>query len=518
MKNIRIKTHIVLALAVVFTGMVIFVPHTVTAQDEIVVGVASSPETMNPHGDDSDANLGVMANIYEGLVKRVGAEGEIKPALATDWEKLGPKKWRFWLREGVTFHNGNEFTWEDVKFTFNHLADDEVSDFTSFGKSVASIEKVDGDPWVIDITTTRPIPYFLSNLHQIFVLDKESTENRTPGEVAARGIGTGPYKFVEWEEGSYLQLEAYENYWGEVPPIKNATLKPVVESSTRLAALLTGEIDIMFGVPVQLYESIETNPKLKTITRPSRRSIFLGISNEPDLPTSDLKVRKAMYMAINEQEIINKLMRNHAKPAAQIPDPPTFGYNPDLGRMDYNPERARELLEEAGYGDGFEITLWCTTDRYIQDEQIGQAVVKYLQKVGIDAELNAIPKAIYWGKLKDKEPDFYMLGWFDGAFSFTRTALKLLHTPDPEQGYGVWNGAGFSYPEVDEVLEESIDMADEEKRLQTLQKVNRMYMEKVAIIPLHYQQQIYAVQEDAGINFTPRPDKWPIFWEISFEE
>jgi peptide/nickel transport system substrate-binding protein len=517
MKKLNFKTSLVLLFALTFLVGTVFVPGLAADKDKIVVGVSSPPETMNPHGDDSDANLGVMADIYEGLVKRVGAEGEIKPALATKWEKVSPKKWRFWLREGVTFHNGNEFTWEDVKFTFEHLANNKVSDFTSFGKAIESIETVDGDPWVIDITTTRPIPYFLSNMHQIFVLDKESTESRTPGEVAAKGIGTGPYKFVDWQEGSLLKLEAYEDYWGEVPPIKTAILKPVVESSTRLAALLTGKIDIMFGVPVQLYQSIKTNPKLETITRPSRRSIFLGINNSEDLPTSSHKVRKAMYMAINEQEIIKTLMRGHAEPAAQIPDPPTFGYNPDLKRMDYNPEKAKELLKEAGYEDGFSITLWCTTDRYIQDEQIGQAVVKYLQKVGIDAELNAIPKAMYWGKLKEKEPNFYMLGWFDGAFSFTRSALKLLHTPNADKGYGVWNGAGFSYPKVDKLLEQSIDMSDEEKRLETLQKVNRMYMENVAVIPLHYQQQIYAVRKEADVNFTPRPDKWPVFWEMSFK-
>lgn len=516
--KINSKTCLILLFVVGLIWSAVLSTQAAGNKDKIVVGTAAPAETMNPHGDDSDSNLGVMADMYEGLVKRVGAKGKIKPALATKWKKITPTKWRFWLRKGVTFHNGNKFTWEDVKFTFKHLANGKVSDLTSFGKSIASVETVNGNPWVIDITLTRVIPYFLNNLHQIFIMDKQATENRTRGEVAAKAIGTGPYKFVKWREGGYLKLEAYDNYWGEGPPIEHAVLKPLVEPSTRYAALLTGKVDIMFGVPVQLYESVASNPKLETITRPSRRSIFLGISNEADLPTSSLKVRKAMYMAINEQEIIKTLMRGHAAPAAQIPDPATTGYSPDLERLyEYNPDKARELLKEAGYGDGFSITLWCTTDRYIQDEQIGQAVVKYLNKVGIDAKLHAMPKAMYWGKLKNKVPDFYMLGWFDGAYSFTRTALKLLHTPNPDKGYGVWNGAGFSYPEVDEILEKSIGMADEEKRIDLVQEANRRYMKKIAIIPLHYQQQIYAVRKEENINFTPRPDKWPVFWEMSYK-
>lgn len=514
MKRVTIFVLIFL-MGVFFTGATTFGS---SPPDKVVVGVDSPPLTMNPHGSDADSNLSVMANIYEGLVKRVGAKGEIKPALATKWKRIDPTTWRFWLRKGVKFHNGNPFTWEDVKFTFKHLRDPKVSDFLFFGNLVTSIETVNGNPWVIDITTKTPTPYFLNNLHQIFIIDKEYTEAHSTGEVAAKGMGTGPYKFVEWEKGAYLKLEANEDYWGEVPPIKYAVLRPITEPSTRLAALSTGKIDLMSGVPVELYNTIAQNPKLSVITRPSRRAIFLGISNEPELPTSDIRVRKAMYLAINEKEIIEKIMRGHATPAAQIPDPATFGYNPELKRLGYDPDRARQLLEEAGYGDGFEITLNVTLDRYVQDEQIGAAIVSYLNKIGIQAKLHAMPKALYWPKLQNKEVDFYMLGWFDGAYSFTRSAFKLLHCPDPEKGYGVWNGAGFCYPKVDQMLEDSTKILNRDKRLKAVQKVNKAYMEKIAVIPLHYQQHIYAMRKGIGLNFTPRPDRWIEFWEMSYGE
>lgn len=488
------------------------------AQDKVVVGVDAPPLTMNPFGSDADSNLSVMANIYDGLTKRIGKKGEIVPGLATKWKQLDLTTYRFWLREGVKFHNGNPFTYEDVVYTWEHMRDPNLSDFLFFGNLVTSIEKVDGDPWVIDMEIEKPTPYFLNNLHQIFIMDKESSESRSKGEMAAKGIGTGPYKFVEWEKGTYLKLEANEDYWGEVPPIKHAELRPISEPSTRLAALSTGKIDLMSGVPVELFQTIKNNPKVTVITRPSRRAIFLGISNEEDLPTSDIRVRKAMYLAINEEEIIDKIMRGHAAPAAQIPDPATFGYNPDLERLPYDPEKAKELLKEAGYPDGFEITLNCTLDRYVQDEQIGAAIASYLSKVGIKAKLHAVPKAMYWPMLENKEVDFYMLGWFDGAYSFTRSAFKLLHTHDPEKGYGVWNGAGFSYPGVDARLEESVKIVDEDERLKAVQEVNRAYMEKIAVIPLHYQQHLYAVQKGIGLNFIPRPDKWIEFWEMSYSE
>lgn len=488
------------------------------SQDSITVGVASAPKTMNPHGSDADSNMGVMANIFEGLIKRTGKEGKIEPALATKWKKINPTTWRFWLRKGVKFHNGNDFTWEDVKFTYEHASNPEVSEFVNFGRSVESVTKVDGDPWVIDVKTKNPIPYFLTNSHQIFIMDKESTESRSPGQVAAKPIGTGPYKFVEWEEGSFLKMEAYDNYWGGETSIENVTLRPVTEASTRYAALVTGEIDLMFDVPVQLYEKVASNPDFKTITRPSRRALYLALSNS-ETPTKNFKVRKAMYMGISVDSIIEEVMFGHASPAAQIPDPPTFGYDPDLDRLyPYNPEKAQSLLSEAGYPDGFDITLHAPVQsNLIKDRQIAEVVVRQLQKIGINAKLETHPASVYWSELTEKKYNFFLGGWFDGAYSFTRSAFKLYHCPDPEAGYGVWNGAEACFPEIDERLEESVHVTDTEERRQMLEDINKSYMERIIIIPLHYQQQIYAMPKDSNLEFNPRPDKWPIFWEMSFK-
>jgi peptide/nickel transport system substrate-binding protein len=346
-------------LVLIFVGVLIgaFIGFTggTSGASSIVIGVDTPPRTMNPHGSDADANLQVMANIFEGLLQRKAPDGRLVPALAEHYEHPDLLTWTCFLRKGVKFHNGNPFTAQDVKFSFERLSNPEVSEFVNTGKSIASIEVV--DDYTVVIKTKTPTPWFANNLHQLYILDKESTEGRDPGEVETKPIGTGPYKFVEWVKGSYVRFEANEDYWEGAPPIKKVELRPITESSTRFAALASGQVDMVSGVPVELYEKVVKDKNLKVLKIPARRSIFLPFGNKPGTPMADIRVRKAMYMAINEDEIIEKIMRGHASPSAQIVDPPTIGYNPALERLPYNLEMAKKLMKEAGYEKGFEVTL-----------------------------------------------------------------------------------------------------------------------------------------------------------------
>jgi peptide/nickel transport system substrate-binding protein len=483
------------------------------AEDALVVALDSPPRTMNPHGSDADSNLSVMSNFFDGLLQ-LTADGEFIPALAERYEHPDLNTWKFYLREGVKFHNGNDFNAEDVKFSFERLKDPEASEFINTGKAIASIETP--DDYTVIFKTRKPIPWFANNLHQLYIMDKESTIARDAGDVGTMPIGTGAYKLLEWVKGSYLKLEANESYWEGAPPIKRVELRPITESSTRFAALVSGQADIVSGVPVELYDKVVNNPKLKIISRPARRSIFLALGNKEGSPIADIRVRRAIYMAINEEEIIEKIMRGHATPAAQIPDPATIGHNPDIKRLPYNPEKAKELLAEAGYSDGFTITLAGPNDRYVQDEKIAEAVVKYLAKIGIKAVLDVKPKSIFFPDVTQGKYDFYLIGWFDGAFDMGRTYFKLIHSLDKDKGYGSWNGTRYSDPEIDKMLESTADIIDPKERESVLQKLNKMTMEeKIAWIPLHFQQDIYAIQKGKGINFQPRPDRWIMLKEIS---
>jgi len=503
-----------LLLAVLLVGAVCGPAGQALGASSIVIAVDSPPRTMNPHGSDADSNLGVMANIFEGLLQRKGPQGELVPALALSYEHPDLLTWKFVLRQGVKFHNGNPFTAADVKYTFERLAVPEVSEFVNTGKSFTSIETP--DDYTVIVKTKDPTPWFANNMHQIYIMDKESTEKRDPGEVGVKPIGTGPYKLVEWVKGSYLKFTANEDYWEGAPSIKEVELRPITESSTRFAALVSGQADIVSGIPVELYDKVVQDPKIDVVSRPARRAIFLALGNEPGSPTADIRVRQAIYMAINEDEIIEKVMRGHAAPAAQIPDPPTIGYNADLKRLPYDPAKAKELLKAAGFEKGFELTLVGPNDRYVQDAKIAEAVVKYLAKVGIQAKLDVKPKAIFFPEVNQGKTYFYLIGWFDGTFDMGRTYFKLIHTRDKDKGFGEWNGSNFTDPEIDKILESTASMVDRAEREKTLQNLNKITMvDKIAWIPLHYQVDLYAIQKDKGIKFQPRPDQWMVFKEIS---
>jgi len=223
-------------------------------------------------------------------------------------------------------------------------------------------------------------------------------------------------------------------------------------------------------------------------------------------------------MAINEEEIIEKVMFGHAFPAAQIPDPPTVGYDSTIRRLPYDPERSKILLAEAGYPDGFEIKLTGPNNRYVRDAQICEAIAKQLAKVGIKVELDTKPKALFWPDVSAHTLEFFLIGWFDGCYDSGRSACPLLHSVDVEKGYGGSNGADYSDSTIDKLIEESAEIVDPEVRADKLRLFTRMAMEeKIVIIPLHYQEDSYAVYKGRGIEFTPRADTWILFREISLK-
>jgi peptide/nickel transport system substrate-binding protein len=358
------------------------------------------------------------------------------------------------------------------------------------------------------------VPWFAETMHQNFIVDMESSKDRDDGDYNTRPIGTGAYTFVEWVKGSYVRMTANPDYWEGAPKYKNVDIRPITEEATRFAALAGKQADIVNGVPVTLIERIEKMPHVELISRPARRAIYMDISNKEGTPFADVRVRKAIAHAINEDEIIEKVMRGQATPAAQVPDVPTVGYVPELKRLPYDPALAKKLLADAGYPDGFAITVAGPNDRYVNDEKICEAVAKYLAKIGLDVTLDVKPKSIFFDELSDYKHRFYLIGWFDGSYDFGRSAEKLLHTPDKEKGMGAYNGAIYSDAELDRMIIDSSSIIDRAERQKALQAINKKSVEEVVWIPLHYQQDIYAVAKDSGVAFTPRPDQWIVAKEI----
>jgi len=490
----------------------IALPANAMAKADLVIATDAPPKAMNPHAYSSDANLSYMSNFFDGLLQRKAPEGKLEPALAVKWQRIDALTWKFELRKGVKYHNGNDFNAADVKFTFERMKDPKYSKLLNIANSIESIETP--DDYTVIFKTKKPVPWFAETMHQNFIVDKESTEKIDDGEYNTRAMGTGAYKFVEWVKGSYIRMTANENYWEGAPKYKNVDILPITEESTRFAALAGKQVDIVNGVPVTLFDRVKAMPHVEIISQAARRAIYMGIGNKAGTPFEDIRVRQAIAHAINEKEIIEKIMRGQATLAHQVPDVPTVGYDASIKRLDYDPAKSKQLLADAGYADGFEITIAGPNDRYVNDEKICEAVAKYLAKVGLKVKLDVKPKSIFFDELTSNKYNFYLIGWFDGSFDFGRSAEKLLHTPDKDKGMGTYNGAAYSNSEIDSLLIASSSIVDRAEREKALQEINKKSVADVAWIPLHYQQDIFAVVKGKDIKYQPRSDRWIVAKEI----
>jgi peptide/nickel transport system substrate-binding protein len=313
-------------------------------------------------------------------------------------------------------------------------------------------------------------------------------------------------------------MEANPDYWGGKPLVDQVDVRPVTESSTRFAALASGQADVLWGVPLEMHSKVVKNPKVEVVSRPARRGMFLALTNKPGTPMADIRVRKAIAMAVNEDDIIEKIMRGQAIKSTQVPDPTCTGYDNTIKRYEYDLAEAKKLMKEAGYTKGFDIVVAGPTDRYVQDEKICEAVVKYLAKIGIRAKLDVKPKSIFFPELINGKYEMYFLGWLDGASDTGRIFSKLVHSYDEENGFGGWNGTRYSDSQLDKMIEENMSIVNMEERKSYLKKMNKTAMEeKVAMIPLHYQVDIYAIQKGKGITFVPRPDRWMVCKEMNIK-
>jgi peptide/nickel transport system substrate-binding protein len=489
-----------------------FFAASVQAADTLSVAVSSALASLDPQAENVTSDQAILVNIFDTLITR-NKNGELEPDLATSWKMINKTTWQFHLRKGVKFHNGNKFTWKDVKYTFNRLGKPKVSGYINIGQRIASVKPVKGNPWVIQIRTKTPVPYFAQELTDLFIMDKESSVSRSRGEIGTNSIGTGPYYVKKWVRNSYIKLEANSQYWGQQPSITHVVVYPIKQASTRFAAIATGKVDLVKFVPVVLLNHIKNNPKLKVISLPSRRSIFLELTNKPNTPMANLKVRKAMYMAINERAIINKVLFGHGAPASQIPDPKVAGYDKNIKRLHYDPKRAKALLKKAGYGAGFNITLAGPVHHYVQDKQIVAAIASQLAKVSINVNVDTMPQSVYFGKMAKQDFTFALMGWHDSPHDFAHDFNALLHTPNAKKGHGSLNGVDFSSTALDKQYAKASKIVDLKKRREALQKLNRMAMKRVAVIPLHYQENDYAVRK--GIGFEPRLDTYLVFKNMS---
>ncbi len=463
--------------------------------------------TLDPQAQNEGPTHTLLHQIYEPLVVR-DFNGAFDAALATDWSPTDdPNVWRFNLRQGVKFHDGADFTAEDVVFSFERAKSPD-SDMKELLNSIVEIRAV--DDYTIDFVTDGPNPILPSNLTDIFMMDKDWAQANNAVKVqdfeggedtfSARNTnGTGPYKLVSREPDVMTVIERNEDYWGRDQfPLGFSRIEysPIQNAATRVAALLSGEIDFTQDVPVQDLQRVDDTDGLVVKSAPQNRVIFFGMNmGDADLandnveganPFSDVRVRQAMRIAINRDAIKKVVMRDQSQPAGVIMPPFVNGWTAELDSVPATDiDAAKALMAEAGYADGFTIQLDCPNDRYINDEAICQAAVGMLGQIGVTVNLDAKPKAQHFPLINNLETDFYMLGWgiptFDSEYIFN----FLVHTKGDQ--YGSWNGTRYSNPDLDEKIVSLASNTDLDARNADIASIWEVVQEEVLYLPIHHQ-------------------------------
>ncbi len=471
--------------------------------------------TLDPHAQNESPTINMNKQFYETLVTR-DTDLVLISALATEWKATSDTTWEFTLRKGVKFHDGADFTAEDVKFSLER-ASASSSDYKGYVKSIQSIEIVNDHKVVI--TTPAPDPIFPSYMTYIMMMDKGWAEknnvvapqnyNANEETYAVRNNnGTGPFILVSRDPDLKTVMKRNENYWGEKPQVDKVVYTPIKEASTRVAALLSGEVDLLVDPPLQDLDRLRSNEAVKIVSAPQIRTIFFGMDqsadklrSNPDLgknPLADQRVRKAMYMAIDAKAIQKKIMRGLSIPAGLITPPGVHGYSEDLDkRIGYDAKGAKKLLTEAGYPNGFSIRLDCPNNRYINDEAICQAAVSMLARIGIKVSLNAQPKSIHFKSLGNGESDFYMLGWGVTTLDSEYVFRYLINTRQEASGH--WNHANFSNAKVDGLISSIQQELDVSKRDGMIREVWEIVLDDVTYLPIHHQVINWAMAKNVDI-------------------
>jgi len=473
--------------------------------------------TFDPHAQNETPTITGLQQVYDTLVTR-SADLEMEPALALTWEPVEPTVWEFTLREGVVFHDGDTFDAQDVKFSLDRALQ-KTSDFAPLLSEVKEV-RVTG-PLTVQIETKAPAPLLPANLTNVFIMSKEWTEANDIVTVQdyARGEetyavrhanGTGPFKLKLREPGVRTVLEKFDAWWGAGPDMHNIDeiiYRPIENDATRVASLLSGEIDFLLDPPLPDLRRIERTPGLIVKQVPQIRTIFFGLDQASEElrfsnvkgknPFADKRVRQAVYQAINIDAIQRVIMRGLSVPAGMIIAPGVNGHTEALDtRPPHNPEAAKALLAEAGYPDGFEVKLDCPNDRYMNDEAICQAVVSMLGKIGIKVSLDAQPKSLHFPKIDNRTTDFYMQGWGVPTLDSHYVFNFLYYTGRRN------NGTGYSNPQLDALTDAMAQELDPEKRNAMIRQAWEIVLDDIVFVPLHHQVIVWTMREEFDMPVT----------------
>lgn len=500
---------------------------------ELKIAIAAEPSSADPHFHNLTPNNQIARHVFETLMDMDELQ-RLRLGLAASYKLIDDLTWEFKLRPNVKFHDGSPLTADDVIFSFNRVPNvpKAPAPKTAYVRG-KTLEKI--DDLTLRIKTAAPAPLMLSDVAQIEIMSAKAAANVTTEDLnAGKGtVGTGPYQFVEFVPGDRLVVKRNEAYWGQKQPWERVTFRFVKSDPTRVAALLSGDVDVIENVPTADAARLAKDARVTVASALSNRVIYLHLdryraetpfakakdgSSIPN-PFNNLKVRQALSMAINRPAIVDRIMEGEAVPAAQLLPDSYAGTSRNLKPVAYNVDGAKKLLAEAGFPNGFALTIHGPNGRYTNDTKIIEALAQMFTRVGIDTKVETLPPAVFFSRASagtpERTPEFSLIlaGWSAGTGEPGDSLKALIGGFDPKAGMGSANRGRYANAEVDELIKKALSTVNDNERNALVAKATEIAMNDVGIIPIQYPKNTWAAKK--GLRVTPRTDEYTLAMSIT---
>jgi len=498
-----------LLLTLLFVALAFSPANAARDKDTIVIVQGVDPTKLDPQDHMETPAWSVILNLFDTLLQR-DPNIKMEKVLAESYRIINDKTWEFKVRKGVKFHNGEDCNAASFKFALERMADPKLKLRQTVFQGV--IEKVElMDDYTFRIHTAKPYPIMDAQLC-IYgqPLPVKYFQEKGAAHFANNPVGNGPYKFVRWVKDEYILLEANENYWRGAPKIKKVMFRPIPEATTRVAALQTEEADIITNIPPHLMKLMDWKGRSYVSKVPSVRVIFMAFDTTKPGPQTDKRVRQAIAMGVNMETNIKKILDGNAVRLGSPLTDKHFGYDPSVKPYAYDPEKAKKLLAEAGYPNGFDFILNSPNGRYLNDKEMAEAVAGDLRKIGIRANV----KTHEWGHYMNNmmyahnAAPAYLLGWGNTSFDADFTINPLMRS-----GLILSN---VSFPKLDALIDEGISTMDSKKRQKIYSEAMKIIKEEIPWAWTYQQMDIYGVNE--RVNWKARTDERLVVFDMSFKK
>ncbi|KKX24874.1 ABC transporter substrate-binding protein [Rhizobium sp. LC145] len=491
----------------------------------LIIGMSTTPTTLDPHEDSSAPNNATSRHIWDSLIDLTGTSAN-EPELATEWKAVDPTHWEFKLREGVKFHDGSTFDAQDVIASLLRARDKPSQGFASYTRNIVNVTAK--DPLTVVVETSVPDPLLLNSVSRIRIISADCAE--APVQDFDNGkcaIGTGAYVFSSFSPGDRLVLKRNEDYFAGASHWSDVTLRFLPDDGARLASLLSNEIDIIEALPADGMARVEESSDLQVINGQSSRFVYIGMDVSKDVspfvkasdgsaldrnPLKDERVRRAILMAINRPAIVERVMQKNGTVADQFVAKGYMGHSDAVEPVGYDPAAAKALLAEAGYPEGFRLTLHGPSGRYVKDSEVVQAVGQMLARIGIQTQVEVQPWSMYSDAYANGDFSMFLGSWGVNTGETTNPTVALVATRDEEKGTGRYNGGGISDAKIDEVLAKASSTLDEAERLPLLEELSKLTFDKLWLLPMHYENVVLGAK--ASVRYTPRGDKYTLAYFV----